>query len=84
MVQDGASPSSTHCGGQGRDQLDPGKRGCIISECVFLLITWSLSPLTSYGPVFILLLEWDVPNLGEIKMSHFKFEKFNSLVCIIL
>lgn len=61
-----------------------GSRACIISECAFLLITCSLSPLISYGPVFILTPEWEVPNLGKIKMLHFKFEKFNSLVCIIL
>lgn len=49
-----------------------GSRACPISECALLLITRSLSPLISYGPVFILPLEWDMPNSGKIKMFHFK------------
>lgn len=50
MVQDGASPSSMHCGRQGRDKLDPGKQGlhylrmCISVDNMFIVSTnklWS-------------------------------------------
>lgn len=84
MVQDGASLSSHTALDKEGISRTLGSGACIILECVFLLITCSLSPLISYGLVFISPLEWDVPNLGKIKMSHFKFEKFNSSVCIIL
>lgn len=84
MARDGASPSSAHCGGSGRDKLDPGKQGLhylgmrISVDNIFIVSTnklWSL---------FLLALKWKVPNLGKIKMFHFEFEKFNSLLCIIL
>ena len=84
MVQDGASPSSTPRAGRGRDELGPGKRDlhylgmCLSVDNMFIVSTnklWSC---------FRLALGWEVPNLGKLKMFHFKFEKFNSSICIIL